>query len=160
MKTTGKPPGLIRYDSEKGIREGHTTVWNARNRAYSVVLFIILSFFIYSLVSRPIIETTILRTPGLLYQENENNTISNVYNIKVVNKTHEEFPLELKILSHNGEIKMAGNSMVIKDQDMFQSTFLLFIPKEELTSDKTEVEFGIFGNGELLETYKATFIGP
>ena len=160
MHITNKPPGLIRYASEKGIKEGHTSVWNARNRAYSVVLLIIFSFFIYTLVSRPVIETTILRTPGLLYQENDDNTISNVYNIKIVNKTHEEMPLEIRLLSQDGKIQMAGNSMTIKDQDRFESTFILYIPREELKSDKTEVEFGIFSNDELIETYNATFVSP
>jgi hypothetical protein len=83
-----------------------------------------------------------------------------VYNIKIVNKTHDEIPLEIRILSHNGEIKMAGSKMDVKDQSMFESTFILFIPKEELKSDKTEVEFGIFSNNELLEKYKTTFVGP
>ncbi|MDB4584083.1 cytochrome c oxidase accessory protein CcoG [Draconibacterium sp.] len=159
MHVIGKPPGLIRYASETSIKGGHTSIWNARNRAYSIVLLIIFSFFIYTLVSRPVIETTILRTPGLLYQEHE-ESISNVYNIKIVNKTHNEMPLEIKVISHEGEIRMAGNNMTIKDQDMFESTFLLFLPKEQIISDKTEVEFGIYSNNELLETYKTTFVGP
>jgi hypothetical protein len=83
-----------------------------------------------------------------------------VYNIKIVNKTHNEMPLEIKVISHEGEIRMAGNNMTIKDQDMFESTFLLFIPKEQIKSDNTEVEFGIYSNNELLETYKTTFVGP
>lgn len=160
MVTTGKPKGLIRFDSETGIREGHKTIWNARNRAYSAVLLLLFSFFVYTLLSRPAVETTILRTPGLLFQENTDNTISNVYNIKIVNKTHNEMSLEIKVLSHKGTIQMAGNNMNIKDQDRFESTFILFIPKTEIKSDKTEVVFGIFNNGELLEKYKTTFVGP
>jgi len=160
MQITKKSPGLIRYDSENGIKNGHKTIWNARNRAYSVVLVLLFSFFVYTLLTRPALETTILRTPGLLYQENSDNTISNVYNIKIVNKTHNEMPLEIKLLSHKGEIKMAGSKMEIKDQSMFESTFILFIPKDELKGDKTEVKFGIFSNNELIETYQTTFVGP
>jgi hypothetical protein len=55
---------------------------------------------------------------------------------------------------------MAGNKMDIKDQSMFESTFILYLPKEEITSDKTEIKFGIYSNGELMETYKTTFVGP
>jgi len=69
-------------------------------------------------------------------------------------------PLEIRVLSHKGEIKMAGSTMVVKDQAMFESTFILFIPKEQIKSDKTEVEFGIFSNNEIIETYKTTFVGP
>jgi cytochrome c oxidase accessory protein FixG len=160
MKATKKDPGLIRFDSEQGIQHGRQSIWNPRNRAYSVVLLILLSFFVYTLVSRPIIETTILRTPGLLYQENENNTISNVYNLKIVNKTHENLPLEIRLLSHEGEIKMAGNLMEIEDQSLFETTFILYIHADLLSSDKTEVEFGIFSNDELLETYNTSFVSP
>ena len=78
----------------------------------------------------------------------------------MVNKTHEEMPLELRLLSHEGEIQMAGNSMNIKDQDMFESTFILFLPKDAIKSDKTMVEFGIFSNNELIETYTTSFVGP
>ena len=55
---------------------------------------------------------------------------------------------------------MAGSVMDIKDHAMFESTFILFISKEQLISDKTNVEFGIYSNGELIETYKTTFVGP
>lgn len=160
MHITKKPAGLIRFDSEEGIKNGNKTIWNARTKAYSAVLLVLISFFVYTLFSRPAVETTILRTPGLLFQENADNTISNVYNIKIVNKTHDEIPLEIRLLSHKGEIKMAGSTMDVKDQAMFESTFILFIPKEELKSDKTKVEFGIFSNNELIETYKTTFVAP
>jgi cytochrome c oxidase accessory protein FixG len=160
MEVTGKPAGLIRFDSEEGIKNGLKTIWNARNKAYSVVLIILFAFFVYTLLSRPVVETTILRTPGLLFQENDDNTISNVYNIKIVNKTHDDLPLEIRILSHKGEIKMAGNKMEVQDQAMFESTFILFIAREELKSDKTKVEFGIYSNNELIEMYKTTFVGP
>lgn len=160
MKATRKPAGLIRFDSETGIQEGHNTIWNPRNRAYSLVLLILFSFFIYTLLSRPIIETTILRTPGLLYQENPDGRISNVYNMTIVNKTHEILPLEIRLISHEGEIILSGTKMEIADQDRFESTFILYLHDDLLTGDKTEVEFGIFSNDELIESYRSTFIGP
>ena len=160
MKAVNKEPGLIRYDSEKGIREGHASVWNPRSRAYSLALVILFSFFIYTLFSRPVIETSILRTPGLLYQVNDDGLISNVYNLKIVNKTHETLPLELRLISHKGEITMAGSKMEIGDQDLFESTFILYLHADLLTGDKTDVVFGVFSEGELIEENSSTFIGP
>ena len=160
MKAVEQEPNLIRFDSMNNIKTGTKSIWNARTRAYSVVLLILFSFFVYTLVTRPAIETTILRTPGLLYQENANNTISNVYNMKIVNKTHDEIPLEIKLLSHKGNIQLAGSNIVVKDQSYFETTFILFIPKNELKSDKTKVEFGIFKGEKLLETYTTSFVGP
>lgn len=160
MKKTGSPQNLIRYDSAAGIEEGHTSVWNARNRAYSAVLLLIMGFFVYTLATRPAIEATILRTPGILYQENADGTISNVYNIKIVNKTHEDKELSLKVLSHNGKIEMAGNRMFVEDQGMFQTTFILFIPEDEINKENNSVVFGIFENDRQIETRRVTFVGP
>ena len=55
---------------------------------------------------------------------------------------------------------MAGKRIFLADQGMFQTTFVLFIPKEDITQDKTMVEFGIFDNGKLIETIKVTFVRP
>jgi hypothetical protein len=107
-----------------------------------------------------VIETTILRTPGLLYQENPDGTISNVYNIKIVNKTHQTLPLEIRLISHQGEIRVSGSKMEISDQGRFESTFILYIHEDLLMDDNTKVEFGIYSNNELIERYKTSFIGP
>jgi cytochrome c oxidase accessory protein FixG len=160
MKKMGRPPGLIRYDSSMGIENGNISVWNARNIAYSAVLALLAGFFVITLATRPSVETTILRTPGLLYQENNDNTISNVYNVKIVNKTHQDKELQIKVLSHKGRIELAGNRIFVEDQAMFQTTMLLFIPRKEITLDKSKVEFGIYDDGQLIETCKVTFVGP
>ncbi len=101
-----------------------------------------------------------LRTPGLLYQAYDNGRISNVYNIKIVNKTHDMLPLEIRHISLEGEITMAGGKMENADQDRFESAFILYLSEDLLTGDKTVLEFGIFSNDELIERCKTTFIGP
>lgn len=158
MKRTGRVPGLIRYSSALGIEEKHESIWNIRNVSYTSVLIVLLGFFAYSFVSRPVIETSILRTPGLLFQENNDGTISNLYNIKIVNKSHETHNLEIKLLSHDGRIEMAGKNIILYDQELFQSTFILFIPAEQINSENMKVEFGIFEDNKLLETFNTTFI--
>ena len=55
---------------------------------------------------------------------------------------------------------MAGNKMEVDDQAMFQSTFLLFLETDQLKSETIHIEFGIYSGGELIETYRTTFIGP
>lgn len=160
MKRMDRAPNLIRYDSVTGIQEGLTSIWNARNRAYSVVLALLLGFFIYTLATRSPFEATILRTPGLLYQENKDNTISNVYNMKIINKTHQDKELQLKVLSHESRIEVAGKRIFIEDQGMYQTTFVVYIPRDKLTGEKTKIEFGLFDGDVLVEKQKVTFLTP
>ncbi|HNQ38239.1 MAG TPA: cytochrome c oxidase accessory protein CcoG [Prolixibacteraceae bacterium] len=161
MGKTGKPAGLIRYVSAEGIEKGHTSMWNWRNRAYSVVLILLFSFFLYTLLTRPEAETTILRTPGLLYQENEDGTLSNLYNIKIVNKTHEVMDLQLRLISpEGGEIRMAGNKISVADQGMYESSFVLLLPRNQVTGTKNSIRFAIYHGEKLIETTESTFVGP
>ena len=161
MTKINKPTGLIRFDSIEGIEKGHKTVWNARNKAYSAVMLVLLGFFIFALLTRPVIETTILRTPNTLYQLKDDGRISNIYNIKIVNKTHEKKVLTLKVISHKGEIKIGGgNKIIVKDQDLFESIFILLLEKNQLKGQKNEVTFGIYEGDNLLETYSLTFVAP
>ncbi len=160
MKKTGRQSNLIRYDSAFGILQRHTSLWNSRNLAYSAVLAVLFGGFVYTLASRPSVETTILRTPGLLYQENPDQSFSNVYNMKIVNKTHQDKELKIRLLSHSGRIELAGNRIFVEDQGLYQTSFVLNIPKKEIKSGKTIVEFGIFDNNKQIERHKVTFLVP
>ena len=160
MKKVKRPKGLIRFDSIDGIENGHKTIWNSRNKAYSVVLVLLLGFFIYSLTSRSEIETSILKISGSLYQLQPNGDITNIYNLKIINKTHKNIPLELKLLSHKGQIQMAGKEILLNDHESFETVIILTIPKNYINSGSNTIEFGIYNNERLLEKYSTVFPAP
>jgi cytochrome c oxidase accessory protein FixG len=160
MVATNQPKGLIRYASEKMITEGSKPKFNARIIAYSAVLIILLGVFTYSITARSPIEATILRAPGMLYQEPEPGKFSNLYNIKLVNKTNNDLPVELKVLSHQGQINVIGSDILVKKQTVGESVFFLILESNDVTSDKIEVIFGVYSNGKLIEEITSIFVGP
>jgi cytochrome c oxidase accessory protein FixG len=160
MNATNQPKGLIRYASEKSIAEGTKVKFNARTIAYSAVLLVLLGVFTYSLTSRKSIEATVLRAPGMLFQEPEPGKISNLYNIKLVNKTNGDIPVDVKILSHEGTIQIIGNNINVKKQTVGESVFFLTLGRNEVKQEKTSVTFGIYSNGKLIEEVNSTFMGP
>jgi cytochrome c oxidase accessory protein FixG len=160
MKATNQPPGLIRYASEKMIAEGRRPKFNARTIAYSAVLLILLGVFTFSITARKPIEATILRAPGMLFQEPEPGKLSNLYNIKLVNKTSSDIPVELKIISHPGKIQIIGSAIMVGKQSLGESVFFLVLNKTDITSDKTEIKFGVYTEGKLIEEIESIFVGP
>ena len=160
MTKIKKPKGLIRLDSIEGIEKGHKTVWNVRNKAYSAVLILLFGFFIYTLATRPSVESTILRVPNTLFQEQPNNRISNIYNIKIVNKTFNEKSLTIKLISPKGEIQTAGEEIRLKGHGMYESSIITILDKKALSGSKTKIKFGIFEGDKELETYSISFVGP
>lgn len=163
MEEVGKPKGLIRYDSESGIASGRKLGISPRIIGYSAVLLLLLSGLVYGVSTRTQIETTILRAPGILFQEVGQDSISNLYNFKIVNKTHDMMPLSLKVGSHPAKIRMIGNaaaSLDVKEAGIAEGTFFLTLPKSALDSRKTKITFEIYRGAELLESYKTNFLGP
>lgn len=161
MDKINKPQGLIRYTSENAINKGIRFKVTTRIISYSVVLFLLMGTLTTLLAMRSDIETTVLRTPGLLYQKPDDMHISNLYNIEMVNKTFGEIPVELKLIEPKGEIKWVGNGIFkLKEQSVAQSVFFLIIPKSELKKTKTKIIFSVYSNGKEIDKTETSFLGP
>jgi cytochrome c oxidase accessory protein FixG len=160
MNKVGLPSGLIRYTSEKTLAEGKKQKFSVRTIAYSFVLVLLLGIIAYSFSIRSDIEATILRAPGMLYQPQSDGRFSNLYNIKLVNKTNEDMPVEIRLLSHEGEINIIGSEIMVSTQNIGESVFFTILNADDLTKEKIPLVFGIYSNGELIETIESTFIGP
>lgn len=161
MDKTNKPHGLIRYTSENAIKNGTKFHITPRIIGYSAVLTVLLSTFIILMSVRSDVETTILRTPGLMYQKTDDGQISNLYNVEIVNKTFHNLPIELRVIEPKGTIKWVGNGiLILKEQSVAQSVFFLTIPKSEIVKTKTRVKFEVYSNGEKIDDAETNFLGP
>jgi len=158
MSRVKKPNGLIRYASSSNIDNGTKFKFTPRVIGYTIVLTLLLSFLTYLLVSRASIETTILRTPGTVFQQMEDGKISNLYNIKILNKTHEQQQIEIKLISQEGEIKMAGgDNLIVKDQSSVEGVFFVIIPQQEFATSEIQITLGVFINNKLIEEKELSF---
>ncbi len=160
MLKVKKPQGLIRYDSIEGVKTGKKYRLTTRNVAYSIVLALIVIFASFMFFTRPIVETSILRTPGMTYQEQEHNELSNIYNFRIVNKSDKDLPITIKLLEPKyGRIIVADN-IELKYNSKTEGVIVVFINKENIKSKRTELRFGIFKGDEMIEDYVSTFTGP
>lgn len=160
MKRVGKPKGLIRYDSEEGIKTGQHSLFTGRSIAYSLVLALLLLFVASLFVLREDFEVTILRAKGSLYQEFGTDSISNIYNYNIVNKIRTPIEVQFKLESHNGRIQHLGDKLVVDKGQVGKGTFLVIISKDDLPESKVFIEIGLYQDGLLIEHYKSAFVGP
>jgi cytochrome c oxidase accessory protein FixG len=161
MDKIGKPRGLIRYTSENAIKKQRKFRVTPRVISYSVVLCVLLATFITVLLLRRDVETTILRTPGLLYQTSDDQYISNLYNIEMLNKTFGDIDIELKVVDPPGKIKWVGNGLTqLKEQSVAQGVFFLMIPRSEIKKTKTRIKFEVYSNGVKIDDAVTSFLGP
>jgi cytochrome c oxidase accessory protein FixG len=163
MESIGKPTDLIRYDSEDGIAKGEKLRFTPRMRAYSVVLALLVGVLVFLLATRDDVQATVLRASGMLYQEQPDSiTISNIYNLKLLNKTHNQLPVELKLEDGiKGSIKLVGsNSMVVPKEASLERVFFIYLNKADITERKMPIKIGVYANGKKIDVVKTNFLGP
>ena len=161
MDRIGKPRGLIRYTSENAIAKGLKWKMTPRILGYSVLLGLLLSSLVVLLANRNDIEATVLRTPGMLFQEQADNRVSNLYNLSMVNKTFKNIPLSFEVVDPVGEIKWVGRGIAdIAGQKEADGEFFIILKKSDIHKSKTRITIRIMSGDHEIERVKTNFIGP
>lgn len=161
MDKVGFPRGLIRYASYNAIATGSKKIFTTRVIAYSVVLAVIVGALLFLFSARADVETTILRAPGTLYIAQGDDVVRNLFTIKVVNKTRESLPIELKLLSHDGTLQIVGTSEITAaPTGIAETAFFIDLDRRQLDGVKTPITIGVYSNGRLLEDVDTGFMGP
>jgi len=161
MHKIDKPAGLIRYASENSITNGVKLKLNRRIKAYSGVLMLLLSLLVFLLASRTDLDVTLMRTAGMTYTTLPDGRLSNLYNLKMANKTHKDIDFTLRLENLPGEIEPVGTGeMKVKKGDYSHLQFFVKLKKEDVTNWKTEVRIGVYEGDKKIKTIKAKFIGP
>jgi len=161
MTKVRKPIGLIRYASENSISNGVKLKLNRRIKAYSAVLMLLLSLLVFLLASRTDLDVTLMRTSGMTYTSLPDGRLSNLYNLKLANKTHEDIDFSLKLENLQGEITLVGSGeLKVKKEDYSHLQFFVTLKKSDVSNWKTEVKIGMYEGDKKIKTITAKFIGP
>ncbi|MBI1185659.1 cytochrome c oxidase accessory protein CcoG [bacterium] len=161
MDKIHKPRGLIRYASEHDIEHQKETKINARAIAYSIVLALIVGILSFLLTTRPEVQATIIKSRGTLYSVSDDNYVKNVFNVAIVNKTYDEFPIELKMSDDwNARLKVVGNQIVVAPESITEGIFYLEIPMDKLPQKSTEVGIQVWSGNKMIEEVDVMFLRP
>jgi polyferredoxin len=160
MDKIKKPRGLIRYDSLNGIKTKTRKIFTSRVIGYSVVQVLLLSLLVFFVLTRSEIDVTILRTPGMFYQEQQDDKVSNLYDMKVLNKTFEQKDIEVKLLNIEGEIKILGDHKSVPPQEAALTKMFVLLDKESISMMNTPLQFGIYSGGKEILRINTSFLGP
>ncbi len=155
-----KPKGLIRYDSLNGIDKQQRFRITPRIMSYSALLLILISVLTYLFTVRTDFSVNILRTPGMLFQEQPGDIISNLYDVSIINKTFNKMPVRLKLEESRGEIKLIGQEITLGPQGNYDGKFLVLMPKDAINKMNTILTIGVYSDKGLLQKIRTSFLGP
>jgi cytochrome c oxidase accessory protein FixG len=160
MTRIGRPRGLIRFASLNGIEKGERLRVTPRIIGYCVILALLGIALLTLLLTRSEVDTTLLRAPGALFEQTAEGKISNLYLLKLTNKTHYEKPVELKLEDIEGSLTILGGQLTLPAEKQTSASVLIEIPADKLSSSATPVVVGVYSSGKKIERIKTTFIGP
>ncbi|HBH24858.1 MAG TPA: cytochrome c oxidase accessory protein CcoG [Cytophagales bacterium] len=164
MDKVGKPRGLIRYGSIDGVKEGRDKIFTTRVAGYSVVLALLLSVIAFMLTTRSDIEATVLRVPGQLYQKQENNRISNLYDIKFVNKTFEDVEITLNVEDYKDvtikQVSKQDDIIEIPANSVLEGVFFIEMSRDDIQSMNNKITLQLIKEGEVMDEVRTSFFGP
>jgi len=151
---------LIRYASKNEIDTQIRKIFTPRALGYTFVLILLLGLISFLLINRTEVELTILRTPGILFQEQPNNKISNLYDVKIINKTFDEFPVTLKLENIDGEIILIGNeNLLVESQGIAEAKFLVILSKDDIKTMKTPIDISVASDEKVIDVIRTSFLG-
>ncbi|MBK6930326.1 MAG: cytochrome c oxidase accessory protein CcoG [Saprospirales bacterium] len=161
MDKVERPRGLIRYDSMTGIETGRRKIFTPRVLGYTGVLLALLILDVLLIANRGIVETIILRSPGQLYQQKDESHLTNLYTYTIINKSTQDLPVELHLVSPKGAIQIVGQAPgIIGKGSKKQGAFFVELPAAQINSRKTPLEIEILSGGKKIDAIKTNFMGP
>jgi hypothetical protein len=160
MDAVGQDKGLIRFVSENGIKERTPFQWTRRVKAYSFLLTGLLMVLIALLLTRKSFETNILRQKGSTFQVDENGLVSNIFEIKMLNKTHDTYHIHFDVDDKHAQIQTVGKAIELKSESKTKAIIVVKMPNAVLENGMKKFQIHIYGNGQEIEVIKTKFIGP
>jgi cytochrome c oxidase accessory protein FixG len=160
MDKLKRPRGLIRYASLNGIERGEKLRVTPRLVGYSVLLVALIALWGVLVFTRSEVEATLLRAQGALFQQMPDGHLSNLYTVKLVNKTARAIPIELKLENVPGDLQVMGRAIVVPPQQLAETSVLIDLDPGLVKGGKAPLVVGVYSQGRKLETLKTVFIGP
>jgi polyferredoxin len=160
MDAVGQDKGLIRFVSENGIKERTPFQWTRRVKAYSFLLAGLLIVLIALILTRKSFETNVLRQKGSTFQVDESGLVSNIFEIKMLNKTHDTYHIHFEIDDKNAQIQTVGKAVELKSESKTKAIIVVKMPNAILENGMKKFQIHIYGNGKEIEVIKTKFIGP
>jgi cytochrome c oxidase accessory protein FixG len=162
MDKVGYPRGLIRYDTQHGIEGRARRVLRPRIFVYATLLTLLSLGFLWAITHRSQVAVDVLRDRNALYRERSDQTIENVYNVKIINKdaAGHYFRIVADGMAEL-EVDYAGPTVWVEAGEVQGIPVRLRIPRHSLRGGADiRVSVEAVDRAELRASGKARFIAP
>jgi polyferredoxin len=160
MDKIHKPRGLIRYASEDELKGGKKFKLSARVVGYAALWAILFTVFVTTVYLRKELQASLFRGKGSTYTQKSSGEVTNIFEMRVVNKTFHA--MKIAVAPHNKDqhIKMLTDNMEVKPGEQKTILMLVTMQQQDIHRNSTPFELDVTGNGKTVNRIKGTFLGP
>lgn len=162
MTQVGRRTGLIRYDTERGLKGGKKNFFRPRVVIYGVLLVCFASFFLYQLSTRVPHQASIFHvTKGKVFELLSNGQISNHLMISIENKTKEKSFYLISVPEEQGvKIVVPVNPFPIDANSHQHVPVFAHFGSEMLVNGKGKIKILVSNGKEFNKTLSIDLLGP
>jgi len=161
MDKMNYPRGLISYTTEHNLSGQKTHLLRPRLIGYAVALLAMMGLFSYAVYDRPLVKLDVLKD-RVLYRENEQGNIENVYTLKVMNKAQQEQTFVIEATGLDGLVYEGRSEIRAEGGELVTIPVELSIAAEKLPSSTNEIVFHIrsVDDDSINDDADSRFVGP
>ncbi|MWV16739.1 cytochrome c oxidase accessory protein CcoG [Pseudomonas sp. L-22-4S-12] len=161
MEKMNYPKGLISYTTEHNLSGQQTHLLRPRLIGYAIALIAMISLFGWTVAHRSLVELDVLKD-RVLFRENEQGFIENVYTLKLMNKAQRDLTFMVSAEGLDGLIYEGKRELKAAEGEVLSVPVELSIPPEKLPSSTNEIRFKIQAveDPSIQSDSVSRFIGP
>lgn len=160
MDKVGMDRGLIRYSSLTAIEQGTTRVFTRRIKAYLAVWCVFVMAVGVLFATRSDLDVVLLRQPKSTWTSMQEGT-ANFYALNIINKTSDDLPYELIVVSPAGYIiKPLNLPPTVKAEQKMEGRLIIIRTAASDRSGDEKLQLVLRSRGNVLRTFETTFMGP
>jgi cytochrome c oxidase accessory protein FixG len=161
MDKMNYPKGLISYTTEHNLSGQKTHLLRPRLIGYAVALTAMFGVFVWAIADRSLVELDVLKD-RVLYRENEEGRIENVYTLKIMNKAQHEVTYLIEADGLDGLVYEGKREIKAMAGEVLSLPVELSIEPEKLPSSTNEITFHLHSvdNPNIKTDAPSRFIGP
>ncbi len=161
MDKMNYPRGLISYTTEHNLSGQKTRLARPRLLGYALALVAMMGLFAYAVADRSLVKLDVLKD-RVLYRENEQGMVENVYTLKVMNKSQSEQTYIIEASGIDGLRYEGRNEIHSAAGELITIPVELSIAPEKLPSSTNDIVFHIrsANDSSIKDDAESRFIGP
>lgn len=161
MDKMNYPKGLISYTTEHNLSGQKTHLARPRLIGYAIALLAMFCVFAWAIAERSLVELDVLKD-RVLYRENEEGRIENVYTLKIMNKAQHEVTYLIEADGLNGLVYEGKREIKALAGEVLSLPVELSIDPSSLPSSTNKITFRLHAvDDPSIKTDAASrFIGP